>query len=675
MGKTGPARAGKPAAFRLRAPVRSTAFRRFKPAKAGTTSRLHLEPLEDRTLLNGGPLIDFSALAIDRDHYQADRILVHFHSEFANAGFQTLLGGATSASPLSLVSGLYEMTLAPGVSVQDALSAYRVDARVLYAEPNYRVQLQGAVSTNDARFGSMWNLNNVGQTGGRPDADIDAPEAWGITTGSGRVIVAVIDTGVDFRHPDLAPNMWVNPREIPGNGRDDDGNGYVDDIYGWDFANNDNNPWDDNGHGTHVAGTIGAVGNNGIGVVGVIWNVRIMALKFLDANGNGYTSDAIRALNYAVANGATISNNSWGGGGHDQALANAIANARNAGHIFVAAAGNNGANNDSVPYYPANYALDNVVAVAASDMHDNLASFSNYGRTTVDLAAPGVSIWSTTPNNTYAPWSGTSMATPHVTGVLALVRDLRPNWTYRQVIDQVLRSVDPVTSLQTRVATGGRLNAANAVSTLGPVVDYSGFLSRLYLDVLHRPADAAGLAAWVPLLQRGVPREAVARAVWESPEHRGMQVNQYYVTFLGRVPDYAGGAGWINAFLAGYREVDVMLGILASAEYRSRCGGAVGFVTHLYESLLGRSCSAAEMSAWVSALSTGTSYAAVAHGFLRSAEHNWRVIDSYFSAFLGRHLGPGEEQPWINALAAGQLSVKNIAGIILGSDEYFARVA
>ncbi len=656
MDKTPPARAGKPAAIRSRA-------------------RLHLEVLEDRTLLDGGPLIDLSALAVDRDHYQADRILVHFHSEFANAGSQTLLGGATSASRLSLVSGLYEITLAPGVAVQDALTAYRADARVLYAEPNYRVQLQGAVSTNDARFGAMWNLNNVGQTGGRPDADIDAPEAWGITTGSGRVIVAVIDTGVDFRHPDLAPNMWVNAREIPGNGRDDDGNGYVDDIYGWDFANNDNNPWDDNGHGTHVAGTIGAVGNNGIGVVGVIWNVRIMALKFLDANGNGYTSDAIRALNYAVANGATISNNSWGGGGHDQALANAIANARHAGHIFVAAAGNNGANNDSVPYYPAHYAIDNIVAVAASDMHDNLASFSNYGRNTVDLAAPGVSIWSTTPNNTYAPWSGTSMATPHVTGVLALVRDLRPYWTYRQVIDHVHGSVDPVASLQTRVATGGRLNAANAVSTLGPVADYSGFLNRLYVDVLQRPADAAALAAWVPLLQRGVPREAVARAVWESPEHRGMQVNEYYVTFLGRVPDYAGGAGWINAFLGGYREVDVLLSILASAEYRGRCGGTVRFVAHLYENLLGRSCSAAEMNTLVSAISTGTSYAAVAHGFLKSVEHNWRVIDSYFSTFLGRHLGPGEGQPWLHGLATGQLSLKNIAGIILGSDEYFARVA
>jgi len=323
----------------------------------------------------------------------------------------------------------------------------------------------------------MYGLNNTGQTGGTIDADIDAPEAWDISTGTGRTIVAVIDTGVDYNHQDLAANMWRNLGEIAGDSIDNDNNGYVDDIYGYDFVNNDANPMDDNGHGTHVSGTIGAVGNNGIGTTGVNWNTKIMALKFLSANGSGTTAGAISALNYAVRMGANISNNSWGGGGASSLLSQAISNARSAGHIFVAAAGNSGSNNDTTPNYPSNYNFDNVVAVAATDSKDALASFSNYGATTVDIAAPGVGILSTLPGNTYGTYSGTSMATPHVAGALSLIWDQNPTFTYTQVIAKLYSSVDKIAGLNGKVATGGRLNIGNALLgsiTNPPPADLTG---------------------------------------------------------------------------------------------------------------------------------------------------------------------------------------------------------
>ena len=262
---------------------------------------------------------------------------------------------------------------------------------------------------------------------------------------------------------------------MPGNGIDDDNNGYVDDVRGYDFFNNDNDPFDDHSHGTHVAGTIGAVGNNATGVAGVNWNVQIMPLKFLGSDGSGTTSDAIEAIRYAIDNGAQISNNSWGGDPFSQSLYNAIRDARDVGHIFVAAAGNGnfigfGVNNDVTPFYPAGYDLDNIVAVAATDHNDDIAIFSNYGATTVDLVTLGVSILSTTPNNGYALNSGTSMAAPHVAGALSLVRDHNPGLTYRQIIDRVLTSVDPVSSLGGKTVSGGRLNVAAALipDTVGP---------------------------------------------------------------------------------------------------------------------------------------------------------------------------------------------------------------
>jgi subtilisin family serine protease len=354
-----------------------------------------------------------------------------------------------------------------------ALAALGRDPRVRYAEPNVRFHIDQL--PDDASFGQLWGLDNSGQVvnglPGSADADIDAPEAWAVTTGSPAVSVGVIDTGVDYSHPDLAANIWTNPGEncagCRNDGIDNDGNGFVDDWHGWDFLNDDNDPYDDNGHGTHVAGTIGAVGDNGLGVVGVNWTVKIMPLKFIGANGSGDAADAVRAVLYASAMGAEVTNNSWGGDGYSQALADAIAAADAHGSLFVAAAGNSFANTDTSPNYPSGYDLPNVVAVAATDQKDARAWFSNYGRRSVDLGAPGTNILSTKPGASYQYLDGTSMAAPHVAGAAALVRAAVPTASAVGIKALLFRTVDANSSLATRTTTGGRLNVASAVACAG----------------------------------------------------------------------------------------------------------------------------------------------------------------------------------------------------------------
>ncbi|HEX8107888.1 MAG TPA: S8 family serine peptidase, partial [Kofleriaceae bacterium] len=356
------------------------------------------------------------------------------------------------------------------MDVSAALDELRKDPTILYAEPNYI--LRTAAVPDDARFPELYGLHNTGQTGGTPDADIDAPEAWDRTVGSSKVVIGVIDTGVDYRHEDLAANMWVNPREIPDNGIDDDGNGVIDDVHGFDAITGSGDPFDDNHHGTHTAGTIGAVGNNGIGVVGVNWHTQIMALKFLNYDGWGTTADAIRAIDYAVAQklagvNLRVLSNSWGGDGFSQALLDAILSAGEADILFVAAAGNSATDTDAFPYYPSAYEAPNLVSVAATDQADRLASFSNFGATTVDLGAPGTNILSTVPNNDYQFLDGTSMATPHVAGVAALALSINDTLTADELKDILLTSGDPIPALNGTTFSGRRLNAAAAVARAG----------------------------------------------------------------------------------------------------------------------------------------------------------------------------------------------------------------
>ncbi|MEW6213640.1 MAG: S8 family serine peptidase [Nitrospirota bacterium] len=428
--------------------------------------------------------------------HRKGELLVKFKSGMSKTVAQSLhrATGSTVKRGFRFIN-VEHVRLPHGFSVEDAIRLYRADPNVEYAEPNYIVRK--AHIPNDPNFTLQWALHNTGQTisgdegtiTGTPDADIDAPEAWGIHTGNGNVIVAVIDTGVDYNHEDLKDNIWTNPNEVCGNGLDDNSNGYVDDCRGWNFAypytNSppQNDPIDDDcdGHGSHVTGIIGAVGNNNIGVSGVNWNVKIMPVKVLtgpdptkpspcDYSGSGSIADVIAGIEYAVMMGAKVINASYT---YPQSCTketpslaerDAIKAAGDAGVLFVAAAGNYGCNNDNYPFYPASHALNNIISVAASDQNDTLASWSNYGTNSVHVSAPGVNIYSTIriALGSYDYISGTSMATPFVSGLAALVASYYPTLSYKQVRELILSSVD---NKNFSIITSGRINAYSALIT------------------------------------------------------------------------------------------------------------------------------------------------------------------------------------------------------------------
>ena len=362
---------------------------------------------------------------------------------------------------------------------------------VEYAEPNFQIDLDTKESMdwhplahdllyrtneaskftfllpNDPQFGDQWALNNVGQNGGKARADIDALKAWLTSKGNRDVVVAVLDTGVDLKHVDLVENLWKRPETVPA--YSDDELGQIDDQYGFDGTDAIQDPMDDNGHGTHCAGIIGAEGDNGEGIAGVNWRVKIMPLKFLGRGGFGGVDAAIEAINYAIdrkKHGVNIRviSASWGSNQNSRALRDTIKAAGDAGILFVAAAGNDGSDNDRRPHYPSNFDLPNVVSVAALDRSDKLAGFSNYGPKTVHIAAPGKDILSTWLNNNYREASGTSMATPYVSGVAALIVANQPSISMERLRAKLLSSVDKVDGLAGRVASGGRINAAKALA-------------------------------------------------------------------------------------------------------------------------------------------------------------------------------------------------------------------
>jgi subtilisin family serine protease len=383
---------------------------------------------------------------------------------------------------IEAVSGLVEINDLEDASPEKVAAEYAALESVEYAEPNYRINLDdpasepkrmdlvervgSAATPNDPLFGDQWALNNSGQDGGKARADLGALVAWEKTRGNSDVVIAVLDTGVDYTHVDLRENMWIRPANLAA--YTDDELGTYNDLNGFNGTDQAADPMDDNGHGTHCAGIIGAEGNNGEGITGINWKVKIMPLKFLGRGGFGNTDDAIEAINYAIdrkKKGVNIRviSASWGSTQRSKALEDTIRAAGEAGILFVAAAGNDGSNNDSRPHYPSNYKLPNVISVAALDRNDKLASFSNYGAETVHVAAPGKDILSTWLGEGYREASGTSMATPYVSGIAALVVAAEPAITLEELRARIIGSVDKLDSLSGKVASGGRICAEKAV--------------------------------------------------------------------------------------------------------------------------------------------------------------------------------------------------------------------
>jgi subtilisin family serine protease len=388
--------------------------------------------------------------------YRPDRILIQPKARTTRSAL-TQLHATQQGEVLKSFEGMRRLQIVrvpAGETVESLLAKYRQSGLVEFAEPDYAVHM--AATPNDPKFldGTLWGLHNTGQSGGTADADIDAPEAWDVLTSASNVIVAVLDTGVRYTHEDLAANMWTNP---------------TDGGHGLNAITGTNNPNDDQGHGTLVSGILGAVGNNGKGLAGVAWRVQIMACKCLDSSGNGNDSDVIECIDYARTNGARIITASLDSPSFSQALSNAVLAAREAGILFVASAGNNTANIDLNPRYPASYDIDNIISVAYTTRTDALGSLSNYGATNVDLAAPGAAMYSTffASDTSYlgAPSiQGTSFAAPYVAGALALMLTKFSSENYQQIIERLLNATDPIPALTGKCATGGRLNVRKALS-------------------------------------------------------------------------------------------------------------------------------------------------------------------------------------------------------------------
>lgn len=386
---------------------------------------------------------------------------------------QAFIGKAVSEKAMSLKGSwgglnMHHFALKPGQNVEDVIKDLKGDPEVLYVEPNYIVHRQSSgfegqpVALNDVRELATNDITAFAQT----NSPIQLQDAWSVSSSSANTpVVAVIDTGLDLQHDVFLQTgaIWQNPNEIANNGIDDDKNGYVDDMVGWNFVAASNNPQDDDGHGTHVSGIVlGATQNISAAVLQPA-KIRIMTLKFLDAKGSGTTADAIKAIYYAVNNGAKVLNNSWGGGGFSNSLLEALAYAYDKRVVIAAAAGNAANNNDAQPTYPANYSVPSLISVAATSDLDGLASFSNFGAQTVHMGSPGVSIWSTYPGNMFGRSSGTSMATPFVAGIAALIAREVPEITGFQVKQILFGAAVPINSLSTKTVTRARLNAFNAV--------------------------------------------------------------------------------------------------------------------------------------------------------------------------------------------------------------------
>jgi thermitase len=606
------------------------------------------EPLESRTLLDGDPLGMWPL----RDPSPDTSVLVGFVNGTSPATIQAALAPLRGRILSSYPNGPSDVALGEGVSPSVAIAALAGKPFVRYAQPDAIIHVDSFIP-NDPQFSSQWGLSNPN------GVDIGAPAAWSVTTGSPGVVVAVVDSGVDTSNPDLATQLWTDPKTG---------------LHGWNFINNNGNIQDQDGHGTHVAGIIAAATNNGYGVAGVAFSSKIMALKFIAANGNGDTNEAVQAIYFAVSHGARIINASWGGPQYSQPLQDAIAYAYVHNVIFVTAAGNESANNDVVPSYPARDRLPNTLGVAAIDNSGNLASFSNYGALTVDLGAPGVDIRSTVPGG-LATYSGTSMSAPYVSGTAALVLSVHPNWSAAQVVHQILVTVKPLPSLLGRTVSGGMVDAAAAVGAApsqsrslgGPTPtatteddvhaeiyaapayfaihggSIAGFLEALYTDVLGRDVDAGGFAYWNSVLNAGMSPTQVVRSVLNSTEAITTKVAQAFVQDFGlnraEVSVFKQAPGVIqlaSQIAAGQLTLDQLQAMILSSDgfYSTHGGTPLSFVNALYQVLLDRQVDTNGAVSWVGQILSGEPRIAVVQGILGSAEAKRTEAAQWFATDL-----------------------------------------
>jgi subtilisin family serine protease len=445
-------------------------------AMPNRSDRSHATPANRGTIsehVSGEVVVKFRDAANSRTSRLA--VLQTLRQRFGNDSVQEIHPFVTDES-LALIKLRSDAWLSRSIELLES------EPSVVFAEPNFRyhaidVSSEARGNPNDPEFTKQWGLYNFGQPdsaghSGVAGDDIQIVPLWqrGIV-GKQNIRVAVIDTGIQWDHPDLAGNLFTNLGEIAGNGKDDDGNGFVDDVHGWNFVSGagTNASTDDHGHGTHCAGVIGAVGGNGQGIVGVNWRVSLVPVKFLDASGGGSLEGAVNAINYARMMRVNVMSNSWGGTSGSEALRGAIQQAQQQGILFIAAAGNDSNDNDGESAtFPATYDLPNIISVAATDNRDALAGFSNFGPKHVHVAAPGVNIYSTYKDGSYKSMSGTSMATPHVAGISALLLSEHPEWNYSVIKDRLIRTSTPVQLLRRKVMAKGRVSVYNALYGIVP---------------------------------------------------------------------------------------------------------------------------------------------------------------------------------------------------------------
>jgi thermitase len=634
--------------------------------------RLFCEPLEVRSLLAASVA---SAVA-NSNPDPSTSLFVEFKPSDPSSAQQASLNAVHATILTIYPSGDELVGISSGYSTTAAITKLEANPNVIYATADSIIHEAAAAGLpDDTDFSQLWGLDNSN------GVDIDAVPAWGVTLGSTSTIVAVIDTGIDLDNPDFAGKIWTNSTN-------DASEGYPNDVHGWNFIDSTPDVQDDNGHGTHVSAIIAAVGNNDDGVAGVDPSAQIMPLKFLDSNGNGSTDDAVSAIYYAVEHGAQVINASWGGIAGSGPLQSAIAYANAHNVVFVTAAGNDGTDNDSTASYPASYQEPNELSVAAIDQNGNLASFSNYGSTTVNLGAPGVDIVSDVPTSIDSSGletlSGTSMSTAYVSGVAALVSGLNPSFTAAEIVARIDSTVKPLPSLTGTTISGGMVDAYNAVTdtvtvttvnnvpvsgiptfsagTASQVEAHSailasdeffnnnggtaiGFVTGLYETLLDRAPDPDGLDQWVAIYNSGdATRYQIALTIASSLEAKLIEVAGWYQQELGRTDTInelesdSGVIGWATLLANGAGDNTVLAQIMASPEYLANHGGTSDSeVQGFYEDLTDRAADPSGETYWSGLLAAQSDdpYPLI-RVFQSEPEVEQTIVANWFSEDLGR---------------------------------------